>query len=97
MQIIFVTLAITFTAVLTVPLAVIAIGIRRQERAGSLSIRPRGRTAAVTRKLLDLHAAGRLRAVPGGRYPLEHARRAHQDLAARRTQGKLLLDPTLPA
>ncbi len=48
-------------------------------------------------ELLDLHAAGRLRAVPGGRYPLEHARRAHQDLAARRTQGKLLLDPTLPA
>ena len=57
MQIIFVALAITFTAVLTVPLAVVAIGIRRQERACSLSIRPRGRTAAVTRKLLDLHAA----------------------------------------
>jgi NADPH2:quinone reductase len=29
----------------------------------------------------------------GGRYPLEDARRAHEDLAARRTSGKLLLVP----
>jgi NADPH:quinone reductase len=29
----------------------------------------------------------------GGRYPLEDARRAHEDLAARRTSGKLVLLP----
>jgi NADPH2:quinone reductase len=27
-------------------------------------------------------------------YPMSEARRAHEDLAARRTAGKLLLDPT---
>ena len=46
-------------------------------------------------ELLDLHAAGRLRALEGGRYPLAQARRAHEDLAARRTHGKLVLDPTM--
>jgi NADPH:quinone reductase len=46
-------------------------------------------------ELLDLHAAGRLRAIDGGRYPLEHAARAHEDIASRRTQGKLVLDPAL--
>lgn len=45
-------------------------------------------------ELLDLHAAGRLRAVPGGSYPLADARRAHEDLRSRRTRGKLVLDPT---
>ena len=34
-----------------------------------------------------------LRAVPGGDYPLREARRAHEDLRARRTVGKLVLDP----
>jgi NADPH2:quinone reductase len=29
----------------------------------------------------------------GGRYPLEAARRAHEDLESRRTTGKLLLMP----
>jgi NADPH2:quinone reductase len=29
----------------------------------------------------------------GGRYPLAEARRAHEDLAARRTTGKLLVLP----
>jgi NADPH:quinone reductase len=37
---------------------------------------------------------GRLRPVVGGTYPLSEARRAHEDLRARRTTGKLLLDPT---
>jgi NADPH2:quinone reductase len=46
-------------------------------------------------ELLDLHAAGRLHAVDGGRYPLEHARQAHEDIASRRTQGKLVLDLAL--
>ena len=45
-------------------------------------------------ELLDLHAAGRLRALDGGRYPLAAARQAHEDLGARRTTGKLVLDTT---
>ncbi len=39
-------------------------------------------------------AAGELEVVVGGVYPLSEARRAHEDLIARRTQGKLLLDPS---
>jgi NADPH2:quinone reductase len=42
--------------------------------------------------LLALQRAGRVRAVPGGTYPLAEARRAHEDLRARSTQGKLILD-----
>ena len=45
------------------------------------------------RELLDLVAAGDLRTVHGGTYPLADARRAHEDLRARRTVGKLVLDP----
>ncbi len=51
---------------------------------------------AFAEPLADLFARaarGELRAVVGGLYPLAEARRAHEDLAARRTQGKLLLDP----
>jgi NADPH2:quinone reductase len=44
-------------------------------------------------ELYALVAAGRLRAVAGGAYPLSEARRAHEDLRARRTAGKLVLDP----
>ena len=36
-------------------------------------------------------AAGKLRIIVGGAYPLEEASRAQQDLEARRTQGKLAL------
>jgi len=49
----------------------------------------RQRAAAV----LDLVAAGRLEVRIGARYPLADARRAHEDLEARRTTGKLLLVP----
>ena len=38
-------------------------------------------------------ADGSLRVVEGATYPLSDARRAHEDLQARRTSGKLLLDP----
>jgi NADPH2:quinone reductase len=38
-------------------------------------------------------AAGKLRVRIGGRYPLADAARAHEDLASRRTTGKLLLLP----
>jgi NADPH2:quinone reductase len=44
-------------------------------------------------ELLDLVAAGELRAIVGGTYPLSDARRAHEDIRARRTTGKLVLDP----
>ena len=44
-------------------------------------------------ELFGTAAAGELRAVIGGVYPLSEVRRAHEELAARRTQGKLLLDP----
>ena len=45
-------------------------------------------------ELFGLAAGGELTAVVGGTYPLSEAQRAHEDLASRRTRGKLLLDPT---
>jgi NADPH:quinone reductase len=45
-------------------------------------------------ELLGAAAAGELRAVIGGVYPLSQVRQAHEDIAGRKTQGKLLLDPT---
>jgi len=44
-------------------------------------------------EMLDLVDRGELRAVIGETYPLVEARRAHEDLRARRSVGKLLLDP----
>ncbi len=44
-------------------------------------------------ELLALTADGRLKPQVGGVYPLAQAARAHTDLRARRTFGKLLLDP----
>ncbi|MFL5876905.1 MAG: zinc-binding alcohol dehydrogenase family protein [Solirubrobacteraceae bacterium] len=44
-------------------------------------------------ELLALVAAGELRAIVGGTYPLSEARRAHEDIRGRRTTGKLVLDP----
>jgi NADPH:quinone reductase len=38
-------------------------------------------------------ARGELRPIVGGTYPLSEAARAHEDMQARRTTGKLLLDP----
>lgn len=46
-----------------------------------------------TRDLFGWIAAGDLAVHIGGRYPLAEARRAHEDLEARRTTGKLLLIP----
>ena len=45
-------------------------------------------------ELLGAAAAGELRAVIGGVYPLSDVRRAHEEIAGRKTQGKLLLDPS---
>lgn len=44
--------------------------------------------------MLDLVAAGRLTPIVGATYPLADAKLAHEDLRARRTTGKLVLDPT---
>src|SRR3954447_1446902 len=55
------------------------------------------RPAMVDEALADLFARverGELRVVVGGTYPLSEAARAQIDLAERRTQGKLLLDPS---
>jgi NADPH:quinone reductase len=43
-------------------------------------------------ELLELTASGELEIVIGGVYPLAEARRVHEDLRARTTEGKLLLD-----
>lgn len=48
--------------------------------------------AGPVRELLGLVAAGELRPVVGGTYPLSEARRAHEDMRARRTAGKLVID-----
>jgi NADPH2:quinone reductase len=45
-------------------------------------------------EVLGAAAAGELRAVIGGVRPLSEVRAVHEDLAARRTQGKILLDPS---
>ncbi|MEU1620090.1 zinc-binding dehydrogenase [Streptomyces sp. NPDC005722] len=44
-------------------------------------------------ELLAMTADGRLKPQEGGRYPLSEVTRAHEDLRARRTYGKLTLDP----
>ncbi|MCP2257433.1 NADPH2:quinone reductase [Streptoalloteichus tenebrarius] len=52
-----------------------------------------GAAGAPLRELLDLVAAGRLRPLVGGEYDLADAAKAHEDLASRRTVGKLVLRP----
>lgn len=47
-----------------------------------------------TEELLGSVAAGDLEVIIGGTYPLDRAAEAQVDLAERRTQGKLLLDPS---
>jgi NADPH:quinone reductase len=44
-------------------------------------------------EMYGLIGDGRLRPIVGGEYPLAEARRAHEDLLARRTTGKLILRP----
>jgi NADPH2:quinone reductase len=55
-----------------------------------------GRPELIGPPLQDLFsrvASGSLRVVEGATYPLSEARRAHEDMQARRTTGKLVLDP----
>ena len=55
--------------------------------------RPAEMVAAPLADLFARVASGELRVVEGPVYPLSEARRAHEDLRARRTVGKLVLDP----
>ncbi len=56
--------------------------------------RPAEMVDAPLQELFERALAGTLRVVEGETYPLSEARRAHEDLQARRTSGKLLLDPS---
>jgi NADPH:quinone reductase len=56
--------------------------------------KPREMFAEPLQDLLARTASGELRVVEGPVYPLSEARRAHEDLRARRTTGKLVLDPS---
>ena len=58
-----------------------------------LSKRPEGFSESL-QDLFARAARGDLRVVVGETYPLSEARRAQEDLAGRRTRGKLLLDPS---
>jgi NADPH2:quinone reductase len=49
---------------------------------------------AMIGELLGAVASGDIEVTIGGVYPLSEASRAHEDLIARRTSGKLLLDPS---
>lgn len=49
---------------------------------------------APMKELMDMTAAGSLRPIVDASYPLEDARRAHEDLRARKTTGKVVLVPT---
>lgn len=53
----------------------------------------REEVATMIGELLGAVASGELEVVIGNVYPLSEARRAHEDLAGRRTSGKSLLDP----
>ncbi len=55
--------------------------------------RPAEMIDAPLQELFERVAAGELRVVEGETYGLSEVRRAHEDLQARRTSGKLMLDP----
>jgi NADPH2:quinone reductase len=83
----------------TAPSAVAPVGLMASSRtvAGFWlmhAVRRRGGLQPAMAELFSLVRAGRLRTVTGGTYPLAQARRAHEDLVARRTTGKLVLEVT---
>ena len=55
--------------------------------------RPAEMVDAPLRDLFGRAGRGELRVVEGPTYGLSEARRAHEELQARRTSGKLMLDP----
>jgi len=56
MSTILVALALLMIFAIVVLLVVLRAGIRQQEQAGSLTRRPRGLSAAITRRVCCLHA-----------------------------------------
>ena len=56
--------------------------------------RPQEMIAEPLQELFGLAASGDLRVVEGETYGLSEARRAHEEMQARRTSGKLVLDPS---
>ena len=56
-----------------------------------MKVDPMGMVAQPLSELVGLVAAGDLRPLPGTAYPLEEARRAYEDMRARRTTGKVIL------
>ncbi len=90
-------LAVYGLASRTPPTPVSPVGLMRSSRtvAGFWLMhavgRPGGLQPAMD-ELFSLVRAGRLRPVVGGAYPLAGARRAHEDLVARRSTGKLVLE-----
>ena len=58
-----------------------------------LIVKRRDLVAAAIGELLGAVAKGELEVVIGGVYPLSKAADAHNDIAERKTTGKLLLDP----
>jgi len=57
-----------------------------------------GRPGMLREPLADLFeraSRGEVRALVGGEYPLAEVARAHEDLLARRTSGKLVVDPSI--
>ena len=61
--------------------------------SSSLPVVRRAARSCWAREVFEWIASGELDVRIGGRYPLADAARAQQDLAARRTTGKLLLLP----
>lgn len=56
-----------------------------------MTVDPVGMVAQPLAELVGMVADGRLTPLPGASYPLADARRAHEDLRARRTTGKVIL------
>jgi NADPH:quinone reductase-like Zn-dependent oxidoreductase len=67
----------------------VAVDVTREDLADAL----REMFAEPLQDLFARTASGELRVIEGPVYPLSEARRAHEDLRARRTTGKLVLDP----
>jgi NADPH:quinone reductase len=81
------------------PTPVVPAALMRRSRAviGFWLMHCLGQPDAMLRRpieeLFGMISAGGIRAIVGDTYPLSEARKAHEDMRARRTVGKLVLDP----
>ena len=71
------------------------IAVPHPAHPGALHRRPRPNCGGARATVFDWIAKGELDVRIGGTYPLSEAARAQEDLASRRTTGKLLLLPGL--